>query len=139
MLRATTAKIGLALTLISAGSGGAVAGGDRCNCQPPGFYPGYFAPPASIHDHTGGSSWSANGWRYPPVGVVYPQALAPPPRHDIRQWPEPGRVRAWTSGCGFDYGLRQWPRRGKDARQCQAVGTARRMWGAPCYMPPLPA
>ena len=67
-------QIALALALTGAGSTSVLAWWDRCNCQPPAFYP---PPPAYIYDHTTGPSWSANGWSYPPVGVYYPVPMPP--------------------------------------------------------------
>jgi hypothetical protein len=76
MARTLSRRIGLALTLLGAGSSSAFAWWDRCNCQPSAFYP---VPPAYIYDHTVGPTWSANGWSYPPVGVYYPVTIAPAP------------------------------------------------------------
>jgi hypothetical protein len=74
MLRPLVCRIGLALVVSAAGSAGALAWWDGCNCQPAASYP---IPPAYVYDHSVGPSWSGSGWSYPPVGVYYPITIAP--------------------------------------------------------------
>jgi hypothetical protein len=74
MLRPLVCRIGLALVVSAAGSAGALAWWDGCNCQPAASYP---IPPAYVYDHSVGPSLSASGWSYHPVGVYYPIIIAP--------------------------------------------------------------
>jgi hypothetical protein len=76
MARTLLRRIALVLALLGASGSSAMAWWDRCNCQPSAFYP---LPPAYIYDHTGGPSWSANGWSSAPVGVYYPVTILPAP------------------------------------------------------------
>lgn len=74
MARTLLRRIALVLALLGASGSSAMAWWDRC--KPSAFYP---LPPAYIYDHTGGPSWSANGWSSAPVGVYYPVTILPAP------------------------------------------------------------